>query len=336
MLQFGKNITQIDDPLQKVTVERIFLGIAEPKESLRKQVERLRMVRAMDGKQYARLKKQLPYFVCGNFHPPYRRKENFAAIECFIVDLDHFEEAGRDRREVAEKLKKDGRLMLQFTSPGGDGLKLLFMLAEKCFDPGLYAYFYKSFLQSLAREYGLEKVIDWRTHDVTRACFLSIDPEAYYNPIPDPVILGNYFDAADPDAQREVAQTQKEMREQAPLTPAPKKEELSDEVLVQIKQKLNPNFRPKKKRDAYVPPELIEVMPKVEKALEEVGIKLVSSESIQYGKKLRVAAGDHWAELNIFFGKKGFSVVKTTKSGSREELADMAHQILYEFLLGGE
>lgn len=334
MLQFGLNITQPDDELRKIPVERIYQGIAHPKESLRQQVERLRLVRAMDPRQYARLKKQLPYFVCGSFHPPYRRRENFASIQHFVVDLDHFQEAGLSRREVGGQLRADSRLLLLFTSPGGDGLKLLFKLKEPCFDPGLYALFYKAFIQALAQQYHLEQVVDTRTHDTTRACFLSVDPDAWFNPQAEPVALEQFFDPTRPDAQREVAIAHRVLKGQSAAGEKPEKEPLSDEVLLQIKQKLNPDFRPRKKRDAYVPPELESVMPQVEQSLQEMGIGLAGTESIQYGKKLKVAAGQHWAEVNVFFGKRGFSVVKTTKSGSNAELANIAYQLLYELLIG--
>lgn len=334
MLQFGLNITAANDELQKLPVDRLYQAIARPKESFRTQVHRLRLVRAMDEKQYSRLKRELPYFVCGHFHPPYRRRENFSVIQHLVVDLDHFAEADKDRQAVAEQLRGDPRLLLLFTSPGGDGLKLLFRLSEPCHDAGLYTLFYKAFTQSLAKRYGLEQVIDWRTHDVTRACFLSVDPDAWFNPEAEAIVLEEVFDPRDPDAQRQVAEERKVLREQAPARPAPEKEPLSDEVLLAIKQKLNPNFRPRKKPDAYVPPQLEEVMPRIEERLRELNMEVALTEPIQYGKKIRVAAGQHWAEVNVFFGKRGFSVVKTPRTGSNAELAGMAHQIICELLEG--
>jgi hypothetical protein len=335
MLQFGLNITAANDELQRIPVDRLYQAIARPKESFRTQVHRLRLVRGMDAKRYNLLKRELPYFVCGHFHPPYRRREHFSAIQHFVVDLDHFAEADKDRLEVAGRLCKDPRLLLLFTSPGGDGLKLLFGLKEKCFDAGLYTLFYKAFTHSMARQYGLESVIDWRTHDVTRACFLSVDPDAHFNPEAEPVVLEQFFDSHDPEAQRRVAEDRKAIREEAPARPKPDKEPLSDEVLLEIKQKLNPNFRPRKKPDAYVPPQLEEIMPGIEERLREVNMEIAFTEAIQYGKKIRVAAGTHWAEVNVFFGKRGFSVVKTTKAGSKAELAEMAYQVLCELLGGG-
>jgi len=333
MLQVGKNITQADDELHKVPVERIYQGIAHPKPAFSNQIKRLRMVRAMDPKQYNRLKRQLPYFVCGHFHPSNRRRAHFATIQHFVVDLDHFQAAGKDIGEVRARLNGDERVLLLFTSPGGDGLKVLFHLSEPCFDAGLYALFYKAFIQHLAQQYGLEKVIDARTHDVTRACFMSVDPDAHYRPEAEAVVLEQFFDPANPEAQREVAQQHKALRKQGPEDPRPEKEPLSDEVLLGIKQKLNPNFRPRKKRNYYVPPELESVMPQVEEKLQAMNMELAKTEPIQYGKKLTVTAGPHWAEVNVFFGKRGFSVVKTTKSGSNADLAAMAHQILYELLI---
>jgi len=335
-LQFGRRITAPDDPLQKIPLSRLYQGITRPKAGLNNQIQRLRMVRTMDVKQYSRLKRELPYFVCGHFHPSVRRREHFASIQCFVIDLDHFQEADKDRQQVAAQLQNDDRLMMAFTSPSGDGLKLVFRLSEQCFDAGLYALFYKAFLQSLAAQYHLEKVIDATTHDVTRACFLSVDPDAYFNPEAVPVALPDHFDARNPEARREVSEAHKELRAQAPADKPDGKEPLSDEVLLQIKQKLNPNFRPRKKRQAYVPPELESVMPQIKEQLEATQVELKKTEPIQYGKKLTVAAGSHWAEVNIFFGKRGFSVVKTTKSGSNAQLAGIAHQIIYELLIGTE
>ncbi len=332
-LQYGSRITRPDDPLQKVSLERLHQGLTRPKAALRTQIERLRLVRSVDARQYARLKRELPYFVAAHFYPPYRRRENFSAIRHFVVDLDHFESAGLDRQTVRERLQKDARTLLLFTSPGGDGLKLLFQLTEKCFDPGIYSLFYKAFLQQLALEYGLEKVVDAATHDVARACFLSYDPRAYLNLTAEPVVLDAYFDRQDPDATARIHRAHQALAGEKPGAARPTREPPADEVLTAIKKRLNPNFRPRKKRDAYTPPELESIIPRIRERLAEAGISLRSAEPIHYGKKLVVAAGDHWAEINIFFGKRGFSVVKTTKSGSREELAELAYQLLHELLI---
>ena len=55
--------------------------------------------------------------------------------------------------------------------------------------------------------------------------------------------------------------------------------------------------------------------------------------NINYGKKMVFVINNIWAEINIFYGKKGFSVVKTPKHGSNSELADIVQKILCELLL---
>jgi len=331
MLQYGTRISSVDDTLEKITPERIYQAITQPKAAFRQQMERLRMIRSIDERQYRRLKRELPYFVCGRFHPPYRRKANFAAIRHFVIDLDHLKAAKLHLPTLRDRLVKDERLQMLFVSPGGDGLKLLFQLSENCTDPGLYSLFYKAFQQKLALEYGLEQVIDARTHDVTRACFLSVDPQAFYRKTASPLVLSDHFDTTAPDAQREIALGQKALRE-ASVAPRPRKEPLDDDTLQGIKKKLNPNFRPRKRRAAYVPPELDEIMPAIEQRLQELEIIILEQAGINYGRKLRLGAGRHWAAINLFFGKKGFSVVKTTQSGSHPELAELCYQAISEVL----
>ncbi len=336
MLQYGTCITQADDSLKKVDAERIFRGITSPKLHLRQQVERLRRVRAMDPRQYARLKKELPYFVCGIFHPPVRRKEHFSAIRYFMVDLDHFAEAELDLEVAFAKMRDDPRLVMAFRSPGGDGLKLMFQLAQNCLDAALYSLFYKAFIGKLAAQYGLERVIDTRTHDVTRACFLSVDEQAFFRPEAEAVILTDYFDPDQPNAQRSVRKAHRELKKEAPERKKRDVESdpLTDEVLLKIRQKLNPNFRPRPKKQIYVPQALNEQMEEVRVCLEALDMTLQEVVNINYGKKLRVGAGTLWAEVNIFFGKRGFSIVKTPRVGSNAELAEMVYQVLYELLIG--
>lgn len=39
------------------------------------------------------------------------------------------------------------------------------------------------------------------------------------------------------------------------------------------------------------------------------------------------------AEINVFYGKRGFSVVKTPKRGSNDGLADISNRVLCELLI---
>ena len=45
----------------------------------------------------------------------------------------------------------------------------------------LYSLFYKKFVKSFSEQYDLQQVVDAKTSDVSRACFLSHDKDAFYN-----------------------------------------------------------------------------------------------------------------------------------------------------------
>ena len=64
MISVGANITNNTVALQKVTVKYVFDSIRNPRPAIASQIRQLRIIRELDGKQYAQLKRQLPYFVC--------------------------------------------------------------------------------------------------------------------------------------------------------------------------------------------------------------------------------------------------------------------------------
>lgn len=333
MLQLGTKITQPGDPLRKLTVEQLYLMISKPKTESADFIQQLRALAAIDERQYRELKKQLPYFVCGIFQPAIRRKEHFATIKYFILDLDHLSRANVGIEGLHGQLREDDRVMLYFSSPGGDGLKVLFQLSEECRDAGQFSAFYKVFARRIGEQYGLLGVIDPQTHDVTRACFLSADPNTYYNPLATPVDMAAYLKNLDfEDAVEEIRESEKILKTQAPASIVRDTPELDSEILSRIKLRLNPNTRIRAAKQYHVPPQLDEVLPLLQQHLAEWEMEIRSNTPIQYGRKLQVFAGRQFAEINLFFGKKGFTVVKTTKTGSNPDLASLVVQAIEQIL----
>jgi hypothetical protein len=330
-LQFGTKITSSGDPLQKIELDRLYLGIHKPKQRFRDLIDQLRMVKTMSIIEYRELKKQLPYFVCGIFHPPVRRRENFAVIQYFMLDIDHLESAQMDKEHLAASLKEIPEVVLLFTSPSEDGLKIMFKLSEKCSDQALFTSFYKVFTKHFAEKHHLAQVIDFKTSDVTRACFFSYDPEAYFNPDAIPVDMNDYLSGLNFDlAEQDLKEADRFIRE----LPKSEKQNLSldQEILKNIKDKLHPGYRKPAGKTYYIPPEVDTALPLLNEALSEFDIKITETEAIHYGRKLKVVSKQLWAELNIFYGKKGFKVVPTTKSGSHQELATLAAQAVTQIL----
>lgn len=334
MLSFGKNITSSADTLNRVKVDYLYHSLRNPKPEIVSQMNQLRIVRNIDAKQYSILKRQLPYVVCGMFNPPYRRTENFAYTEYFILDIDHIYDKGLDVGQIKERLKADPRVVLCFLSPSEDGLKVLFRLKERCYDAGLYSLFYKTFLKDFSLHYGLEQVIDERTSDVCRACFVSIDAEAYYNPNAERVDMDFYLPKDNVgmlfDLKSSLA---KEVKEQAAT--AEKEERSIDpdaDVMQRVKALLNPKGTTKQKPAPYVPQRLDDIMDDLKRYVEETGVLLYEVQNIQYGKKLRFRMGQKLAEVNLFYGKRGFSVVQTPRGGTSAELNELMVQLVNGFI----
>lgn len=331
MIMYGQKITSTDEVMQKMTTERLYQMISKPSESLRSSIERLRIVQTIDVAKYRQLKTTLPYFVCGIFQKGVRRTENFAQISYFVVDFDHVKEKGFDVYDLQKKLAFDERVHMMFVSPGNDGLKLMFKLQEPLFDTVKFKLFYKTFVLALSKQYGVEQIVDAKTCDVTRACFLSFDENAIFNPESLAVNVSEYVDFQNfeqiKDLQKELFEEKREEKKQA----FEEKKEVNDDILQQIKQTLNPKAV-KQEKLVYVPEELNMIMDGLSKSLETHLLKIATIENIQYGKKIKVVAAHIWAEVNLFYGKKGFSVVITPKTGCNLQLGELAKLAIEQFL----
>jgi len=334
MLQLGKSITSANDPLRTISVEDLYKMITCPSPELSSKLHQLRILSTIDFKKYQEMKKMLPYITCGIFSPPYRRTQNFGSISQFIVDVDHLSEKEINITLLKEKFTRDDRVEMVFVSPGGDGLKVLFRLSEKCYDPAKYSMFYKLFIKQFSQQYQISQVVDKVTSDVARACFLSIDEQAYLNNNPAPVNMAAYINFENEseinEANRLIRELEKETAEKKQETEEKEKNELSPDLLEEIKRKLNPNIRLKPEKQLYVPEEIDKILPSITERTAEFGIQMKSAEPINFGKKFRFELDTKWAQLNVFYGKQGYKVVKTPVTGSDSELSDIVFRILCE------
>lgn len=329
MILYGTSITTPNDPLRKLTVAQLHAAIRSPKPESVSLIRQLRIVRQIDAKQYATLKRHLPYFVCGSFTPPVRRSENFASTNRMVIDLDHLADKQVDPTTLRQRLVADPRVEMLFMSPSGDGLKVLIRLKEPCRDSGLFSIFYKSFLHSFAAHYEIDQVVDTRTSDVTRACFFSFDPDAYYNPEPQPVDMNAFVD---------MGNTLTIFNAVTAEAPAPVVKERSvpvgDPVVENIKQVLHManTRRTKAKAEAYVPEQLNDIMDELQAYIEQTGTIVRNVANIQYGKKIQLSIAGRLSETNLFYGKRGFSVVISPRTGTDAEANRLAAELIQAFI----
>jgi hypothetical protein len=328
----GRNITQSNDPLIKMSIVELMRRIQNPKIDFQNSIKQLRIANTIDSNKYKELKKSLPYFTCGVFHPLFRKKENFASISNFVLDLDHLSQNEVNIDVLIDQLKRDMNVLAYFVSPGGDGLKVLFHLKNNCTDAILFSAFYKVFTMKFAQKYNLQKVVDLKTSDVSRACFISWDEGAIINTESNDVDMNEYLSDRDFEVSELVIKEAVQFAKDIKSEENKPNQDISDDILEKIKQKLNPTFKLKNEKDVYVPSEIEELLPIIEKHLNAIDIILVETYPINYGKKIKVKAGIFWAEINLFYGKKGYSIVKTPKNGSNEKLADLAFQSISQII----
>lgn len=322
MFSVGSNVRNNSESLKKVTPEYLFNALRSPKPEFLSRIRQLRIVRQINESQYVQLKQQLPYFVCASFNPPFRNTKNFAFTEYFIMDIDHICEKGLILDDLRRKIESDSRTMMCFLSPGEDGLKVIMKLKDRCYDAGVYSVFYKKFVYEFSLQYDLQQVLDIRTSDVTRACFMSVDSSAYYNPDAEPVDMSEIIDMEDSSVllmqKKEVEESMSALTDIADSSSnAVEIREPDDEAMERIRGLLN--MKTKKvsvERPVFVPAILDTIQGELSNYVRDIGFMVSDIINIQYGKKIRAKLGLKNAEINLFYGKRGFSVVVSSKTGT--------------------
>lgn len=61
-------------------------------------------------------------------------------------------------------------------------------------------------------------------------------------------------------------------------------------------------------------------------------ITITEIRNINYGKKLRFKIGFKQAEINLFFGKHGFTVVQSPRTGTDPDLNNLMAEVVESFL----
>ncbi|MGN0191581.1 MAG: CRISPR-associated primase-polymerase type B, partial [Candidatus Cryptobacteroides sp.] len=284
MFSAGKNIVSANDSLVKVSPEYLYKSIRSPKPEISSKIRQLRIIRSLDPKRYTICKRELPYIVCATFNPPIRKTEYFVSTEYFIIDIDHISDSDTTVSDLRRMLQNDTRVYMLFLSPGEDGLKVIFRLKEKIFDSGIYSVFYKSFADEFANQYHLEKILDKKTSDVCRACFISEDEQAYFNPDAEPVNIERYVNSYDClSAMDVIEEIRKKNSTPQPETIHTKPDE---DAFAKIRDILKLRKVPCAKDAAfYVPEQLNDITEELKAFLESTGIVVKEIRNISYGKK---------------------------------------------------
>lgn len=336
MVSFGTNLVSANEKLTSISMIDLYERIAHPEPSFKNQIEVLRSIHQMDGNKYNLMKKALPYFVCAHFDPGFRRLENFSSVSSFVLDIDHVNEDDISLSELKKCLANDERIAMMFVSPSGCGLKLIFLLDKPCTDCNVYSSFYKQFAWDFAQEHHIETYIDLKTNDTTRACFVSADPEAHLNLNATPIKWEDYvdLDCVDLFVREDNLPT---TSQSILLEPTEISAEPDKETMARIRERLELNNKkklPVELRPIYVPEEITNILTDLKHSVEETGVELYDTRNIQYGIKLMFRTQQLHAEINLFYGHKGYSVVESPKRGTSMELNGMMAQLIDDYVHG--
>ena len=333
----GKSVIDKKDPMKKVELERLVKSIKTPKPEIESLINTLRLVYDMDIKRYSEQKKRLPFFVCATFNPPFRRKENFVSTQYFILDLDKLHSKEIVLEDLRTRICKDSRVKVCFASPSLDGLKILFQLKEKCFDAGIYSLFYQKFVKEFAKQYNIEQVVDSVTSDVSRACFISVDANCYYNPNAEAVDLKNYVNEENTFELFDLKHQQDKQIEQQNKDVAKQKgpNEPEDAVMKKIKEHLfkkEATRQQNKEDNAIIPQRLAEIVEPLSLFLQDFGVAIVGIKNISYGKQFHLRVGLKEAQINVYCSLRGvFNIVPTTLRGTDGEFTNQMKELIDSF-----
>lgn len=149
------------------------------KEGLGNIRENINLIRSNleDKKQVQELKKKLPAFSFNIFSDSRRTNDTFIKTDHLLFDIDKIN--SEQIKELRDKIKSDGRTYLLFTSPSGKGLKIAYRLDDSITSTLEYYKNYHHYSNYFSEFYNVK--LDKSTKDPARICFLSYDPEIYYN-----------------------------------------------------------------------------------------------------------------------------------------------------------
>lgn len=325
MVYTGKDIRNSkSETLQPMPLDELLRRIEAQEGELAAFTGRLRKVRALDETAYRGLKTNLPFFMMAEFRQGLRNGEHFQQIQGFCIDIDSLDPVGQDAHELLKaRLIQDEHALAVFTTPSGCGLKVLFQLHQPCDSSGLFTGFYRAFAKDFAVRYGLMGKVDMKNCDVTRVHFYCSDPGILRNPLFRAIHIEEWLNQNREES--DLFQSTDMNREAEPET--------REIDYASIMEKLGGGAPKKAAKTYFVPDVLYAAEPRIRACIEMVsGMEIKELRPIQYGLKFIVMHHGNEGEVNVFSGRKGFSVVQSPRGGTHAGLNKLLQGLIEKAL----
>lgn len=184
-------------PTKTVTLDQVIQWTRDG--SYAEQVADVRKSQSKKEKDF--FKKQIPFVTWSGTFAPQRLEQHQQTHSGYIVfDFDH----NPDPQALKLQLQTDPYVTICFISPSGDGVKAVVAIKDKEKHRETFAdaaYYFNNVYRLTSKE---EKV-DVSGSDPSRACFISHDPEIYYDPTKKLYAIQNLVPPK-PKTERQLAQ----------------------------------------------------------------------------------------------------------------------------------
>jgi hypothetical protein len=161
-----RSVTTTTEPFL-VTVEKVIGRIQSPQPSTLGLISKIR-----EGTSNKQLKQELPVILWSGIFSA----RNDSSLEehsgLFVIDIDGLD----NPEELKSTLAHDDYTLICFTSPSGNGLKIVVQISN----PERHRDHYRAFVKYYDNQYGL--TVDSTSINESRACYESYDPDIIYKP----------------------------------------------------------------------------------------------------------------------------------------------------------
>jgi hypothetical protein len=105
-------------------------------------------------------------------------------------------------------------------------------------------------------------------------------------------------------------------------------QKIDDNVYADILKILNPKTPKKRAKMIFVPEVLNSIEQPIIRFAAKMGVPVEKVKDMNYGKKFTFVKENHFAEINVFYGKNGFTILISPKKGHHAQLSEVAKKVI--------